>query len=49
MQAQEFRARWDEVEARDSAEARMAVALDRLQPLRVNHHAGGDDGEGRTT
>lgn len=35
-QAVEFRALWDEFEARESAEARLAAALDRLQPLLHN-------------
>jgi putative hydrolase of HD superfamily len=41
-QAAELRARWDEFEARDTAEARFAVALDRFQGLLMNRgNAGG--------
>jgi putative hydrolase of HD superfamily len=40
-QAREFRALWDEFEARETAEARYAAALDRLQPLLLNYHSGG--------
>ena len=40
-QANDFRALWDEFEAQVTPEAQVAVALDRLQPLLVNHHAGG--------
>lgn len=36
-QAAELRALWDEFEARDSAEARYAAAIDRLQPLMHNY------------
>jgi putative hydrolase of HD superfamily len=36
-QAAEFRALWDEFEARESADARFAAALDRLQPLLGNY------------
>jgi len=35
-QAQEFRALWDEFEAKISAESRFANAMDRLQPLLHN-------------
>jgi len=37
----EFRALWDEFEAEATAESRLAVALDRLQPLLNNHVSGG--------
>jgi len=40
-QAAELRALWEEFEAGATPDARFAVALDRLQPLLVNHHAGG--------
>ena len=40
-QATELRALWDEFEAGRTPEARFAVALDRLQPLLHNYHAGG--------
>jgi putative hydrolases of HD superfamily len=40
-QAAELRARWDEFEAMQSAEARYANALDRLQALLQNMSAGG--------
>ena len=40
-QGAEFRALWDEFEAQATPEARYATALDRLQPLLNNHHAGG--------
>ena len=40
-QAPELRALWDEFEAGESAEARYANALDRLQPLLANHHSRG--------
>ena len=36
-QAPELRALWDEFEARESAEARFALAVDRLQPLLLNY------------
>ncbi|OIR08068.1 5'-deoxynucleotidase YfbR [mine drainage metagenome] len=36
-----FRALWDEFEARDSADARFAHAIDRFQPIMNNHLAGG--------
>ena len=37
----ELRALWEEFEGQAPAEARVAAALDRLQPLLNNHHAGG--------
>ena len=40
-QAMELRALWDEFEARETPEARFAVALDRLQPLLANHRSKG--------
>jgi putative hydrolases of HD superfamily len=40
-QASAFRAVWDEFEARQSADARFAAAIDRLQPLLLNLAAGG--------
>jgi putative hydrolase of HD superfamily len=40
-QAQEFRALWDEFEERETSEARYAAAIDRLQPLLLNHATGG--------
>jgi len=40
-QAAELRSLWEEFEARVSAEARFARALDRLQPLLQNHRNGG--------
>jgi putative hydrolase of HD superfamily len=40
-QGVEMRALWEEFEAGQSPDARFAVALDRLQPLLVNHEAGG--------
>ena len=40
-QAEELRALWEEFERAESADARFAVALDRLQPLLANHHSGG--------
>ena len=36
-----LRALWDEFEAGETAEARFATALDRLQPLLANHHSKG--------
>ena len=39
--AGELRALWDEFEAQDTADARFANALDRLQPLLQNVHAEG--------
>ena len=40
-QAAELHALWTEFEAGESADARFAVALDRLQPLLQNLHSGG--------
>ena len=40
-QAAELRALWDEFEARQSAEAQFALALDRLQPMLLNYVNGG--------
>jgi putative hydrolase of HD superfamily len=40
-QAREFRALWEEFEARETPEARYARALDRLQPLLLNYRSGG--------
>ena len=40
-QAGELRALWEEFEARRSAEAKFARALDRLEPLLQNHRNGG--------
>jgi putative hydrolases of HD superfamily len=40
-QAVELKSLWEEFEARASAEARFARALDRLQPLLQNHRNGG--------
>lgn len=40
-QASAYRALWDEFEQRQSAEARYAAALDRLQPLLLNLHTDG--------
>ena len=40
-QAAEFRALWDEYEARETPEARFAYACDRLQPLLLNVAIGG--------
>jgi putative hydrolase of HD superfamily len=40
-QAREYRALWQEFEARETPEARYARALDRLQPLLLNHRSGG--------
>ncbi|KAA9153699.1 HD domain-containing protein [Amycolatopsis acidicola] len=40
-QARRFRALWDEFEARETAEARFAKAMDRLQPLLLNWMAEG--------
>ena len=42
-QARTLRALWDEFEARQTPEARYAAALDRLQPVLMNLHGGGDD------
>lgn len=40
-QSRELRALWDEFEQKESPEARMADALDRLQPLLLHYHTGG--------
>jgi putative hydrolase of HD superfamily len=40
-QAAEFRAHWDEFEARRTPEAKFAAALDRLQPMLLNAHTEG--------
>ncbi len=40
-QADEFRRLWDEFEARETADARYAAALDRLQPLLANYWTDG--------
>jgi putative hydrolases of HD superfamily len=40
-QGEELRALWEEFERGDTPDAAFAVALDRLQPLLVNHHSGG--------
>jgi putative hydrolase of HD superfamily len=40
-QAGEFRALWDEFESHDTAEARFAHALDRIQPFLLNAWTGG--------
>jgi putative hydrolases of HD superfamily len=40
-QGRELRELWEEFEKQESAEARAAVALDRLQPLLNNHHSNG--------
>jgi len=40
-QAREFRALWDEFEARVTPEARFAKAIDRLEPNLLNWMAGG--------
>ena len=40
-QGAELAALWEEFEARESDDARVAVAFDRLQPLLINHHGGG--------
>jgi putative hydrolases of HD superfamily len=40
-QAAQLRSLWDEFEAFETAEARFAVAMDRLQPLLLNFHGGG--------
>jgi putative hydrolases of HD superfamily len=40
-QAAEFRALWEEFEARDTPAARFAAALDRVQPVLLNHHTKG--------
>jgi len=40
-QREELRSLWDEFEARESADAMFAAALDRLQPMLLNFHVGG--------
>lgn len=40
-QAEALRALWEEFEARETADARYAAALDRLQPIMLNYHGGG--------
>jgi putative hydrolase of HD superfamily len=40
-QAAEFRALWDEFEARETPDAKFAAAIDRLQPLLHNYHTQG--------
>lgn len=40
-QSQEFRQLWEEMEARQTPEARFAAALDRLQPFLWNYHTKG--------
>ena len=40
-QAAEFRALWDEFEARETIEARFAAACDRFQPMLLNVHTEG--------
>ncbi len=38
---QEFQGLWEEFEARETAEARFAAALDRFQPILLNYHTQG--------
>lgn len=40
-QAEEWRALWDEFEARETSDARFAAAVDRLQPVLLNYASGG--------
>ena len=40
-QAKEYRALWDEFEARETPEAKFANTLDRIQPLLLNYKKGG--------
>jgi putative hydrolase of HD superfamily len=40
-QGDDLRALWEEFEAKDTPEARFAAAMDRLQPLLLNHGSGG--------
>lgn len=40
-QAAEYRALWDEFEAKETSESRYAYALDRLQPIMLNTHTEG--------
>jgi putative hydrolases of HD superfamily len=44
-QAEEYRAVWDEFEAKESAEAKFAKAVDRLQPMLLNLASGGGSWE----
>jgi putative hydrolases of HD superfamily len=41
-QAEGFRALWEEFTARSTADARFAAAVDRLQPILLNHSSDGD-------
>lgn len=41
-QGAELRTLWEEFERRETPEARFAAALDRLQPLLLNYHTGGE-------
>lgn len=45
-QAEEWRGLWDEFEARDTPDARFAAAVDRLQPVLLNHASGGTSWSG---
>jgi putative hydrolase of HD superfamily len=47
-QRDRLRALWEEFEAQESPEARVANALDRLQPLLQNEHCGGGSWRGQT-
>lgn len=40
-QAEELRTLWEEFEARETPESKFAAAIDRLQPLLLNHASGG--------
>jgi putative hydrolase of HD superfamily len=40
-QTREFRALWDEFEARQTPEAKFALAVDRFQPMLLNCHTEG--------
>ena len=40
-QAEEYRALWDEFEARETPEAKFAAGLDRLHPMLMNFHSNG--------
>lgn len=40
-QAESLKALWEEFEARETADARYAASLDRLQPMMLNYHGGG--------
>lgn len=46
-QRDRFRALWDEFEARETQEARIANAVDRLQPLLQNEHSDGGSWRGQ--